>query len=279
MEIKNVHITRILNPTSIDLGEYVINPYKGCGYACLYCYVRFNKSVMKDHREWGDYVDARINAPELLEKELKKKKPERVLLGSTTECFAPYERKLKITSRILDILNENGVKYSILTRSPFVLDQIEKLKAGYCENIYFTVNSFDKKLKNELEPKSPDFLERRKAIKILHENKISVIPYFSPILPGISHIEDIFGEFKEIGRVEFEGLNFNLGNIDGIIKAVRKIYPQVAYLYEVMKKDKNVYDEEWGKIKKGVMRAAIKYKMNHDVYVHSHTGYFENKYL
>ena len=45
-----------------------------------------------------------------------------------------------------------------------------------------------------------------------------------------------------------------------------------------MKNNKDKYDEEWAKIKKDIIKAAIKYKMNHNVYIHKHMGYFENRY-
>ncbi|MBI4650883.1 radical SAM protein, partial [Candidatus Desantisbacteria bacterium] len=70
-EINEVEIQRILNPTSINLGEYVINPYMGCEYSCLYCYVKSNRIMSKKGKAWGTFLDVRINAPLLLEKELK----------------------------------------------------------------------------------------------------------------------------------------------------------------------------------------------------------------
>lgn len=113
-------VNRALNPTSIDLGEYVINPYTGCEYGCLYCYVRSNKSAVKRREPWGSYVDIRINAPELLEKELAEKRPKTVLLGSTTECFQPAEKEFQITGKILELLNKHKASYVILTRSPHI---------------------------------------------------------------------------------------------------------------------------------------------------------------
>ncbi|MFA5362711.1 MAG: hypothetical protein WC335_05630 [Candidatus Omnitrophota bacterium] len=69
------------------------------------------KAAQKDPRQWGEYVDVRVNAPELLEKELSRKFPKRVLLGSTTECFQPAEREYRLTYKILEILNRNRVCY------------------------------------------------------------------------------------------------------------------------------------------------------------------------
>jgi DNA repair photolyase len=113
LEFQEVKIKRILNPTAIDLGEYVINPFMGCEHACLYCYVRSNRLVSRKTKPWGEYVDIRINAPDLLEKEILSKKPKQVLLGSTTECFQPIERKYQLTKRVLEILNKYKIYYVI----------------------------------------------------------------------------------------------------------------------------------------------------------------------
>jgi len=278
MEIREVKITRILNPTSIDLGEYVINPYKGCAYSCLYCYSRFSKVNLKEQRSWGAYVDARINAPALLEKEIKAKRPKRVLLGSTTECFQPLEKDLNLTGRILDILNRNRVYYSILTRSPDILDHEQALKQGFCESIYFTINRYDSSLKQLIEPKSPSFDSRVNTINSLLDKNIPVIPYFSPVLPYVSRYKDICGLFPKADRIDFEGLNFNLGNISEIIDAVENISPALAKAYKRMRSYKDSYEEVWTSVKRDLIKESIKYKKNHKIYIHGRKAYFENKY-
>lgn len=262
METREVKISAILNPTSIDLGEYVINPYKGCSFGCLYCYVRFNKVTKNDPRCWGEYVDVKVNAPQLLEKELPGKKPRRVLLGSTTECFQPVESRYKITYKILEILNRHKIYYSILTRSPLILEYIPLLKHGYCESIYFTVNMFSDGLKHLLEPKSAPFQVRIDTANRLLEEGLPVIPYLSPLFPYISR-------FPKLNQVEAEGLNFNLGNIDKVIDAIGSVYPGLKQLYIQMATDAEAYNNVW---------ASIKAESNHHIYVHRPNSYFENKY-
>ncbi|HNX91428.1 MAG TPA: radical SAM protein [Candidatus Omnitrophota bacterium] len=278
MEIKEVEASRALNPTSIDLGEYVINPYKGCAYGCLYCYARFSKVAQKDERAWGEYVDVRVNLPELLKKEVAAKRPGRVLLGSTTECFQPAEKKYGITKKILRILNDNGVKFSILTRSPGALDCLDELKSGYCEKLYFTVNTYGGVLKSALEPRSPAFEDRRHAIQTLCENGVNVIPYVSPLLPGLTDIALAFEMFSGSGRIEFEGLNFNLGNIRSLIEAVSERFPERSVLYEKMLSDVEYYGSVWNSVSSEIRKNAVKHKKNHSIYIHERGGYFENKY-
>ncbi|MFH1847015.1 MAG: radical SAM protein [Candidatus Omnitrophota bacterium] len=278
MEIQKKEIKRILNPTSIDLGDYVINPYKGCQYACLYCYVRFNKVTLKDKREWGSFVDVRINGPELLERELKQKKPQKVLLGSTTDCFQPCEQEYGLTRKILEILNKNKIYYTILTRSPEIIHSIPILKKGYCNNIYFTVNCFSADLKGLLEPKSPAFKSRVEAMRLLNENKIPVVPYISPVLPHITEFDHIFSWFPFLPEIESEGLNFNLGNIEKIILEIKKQKPEIGKIYENMHKDSEIYKNIWQKIKTFSIKAAIKHKKKHKIFIHRHNAYFHNTY-
>ena len=277
-EYKEVKISRILNPTSIDLGEYVINPFMGCEYSCLYCYVRSNKVISKRPGEWGSYVDVRINAPELLEKEIISKKPKCVLLGSTTDCFQPAERKYEITKKILEILNKHGVYYHILTRSPAVVEYIGLFKQGFCKKIYFTINNVQAEVKSKLEPKSPGFELRFKAVNKLLDEKIGVVPYFSPILPWLSDFKDIFSMFPKSNSVEFEGLNMSLININDIISGITSVRPDLQDNYGKLLKDKAFYDAFWQGTKKDIIREAIKAKKNYNVYIHNFRGYFSNKY-
>ncbi len=277
-QINEVKIKRILNPTSIDLGEYVINPYMGCELSCLYCYVRSNRVVSRKNKPWGEYVDVRINAPEALEKELLSKKPRVVLLGSTTECFQPAERKYQLTKKVLEILNNLKIDYVILTRSPYILNYLYLLKEGFCRKIYFTVNNFVSKFKDQLEPKSPQFNLRTQAVNTLLEEDLPVVPYFSPLLPWISDFKDIFFKFPKAGSIEFECLNFRLKNIDLIIDKIGVVAPQVSANYKKMLNDRIFYAWVWKKIKQEITQKANDANKSFSIYIHNFGNYFENSY-
>lgn len=277
-EYKDVKVSRILNPTSIDLGEFVINPYKGCEYGCLYCYVRSNRTTARETRQWGSYVDIRSNAVERLEKEIVSKRPECVLIGSTTEAFQPIERRTGLTGKILEILNFYKVHYVILTRSPILAEYIPQLSEGLCKNIYFTVNDFDEGLKSKLEPKSPAFELRFKAIEDLSSHDIPVVPYFSPILPWVSDVGSIFKKLANAKRIEFEGLNFNLVNIRDIIDTISTLYPALGDRYRKLHKDRKFYETTWEEVRKTAVSGAIASKKSYNIYIHNFEKYFENSY-
>jgi len=277
-EFNEVKISRILNPTSIDLGEFVINPFMGCEFACLYCYVRSNRVISRKKEPWGEFVDVRINAPELLDKELSAKKPKRVLLGSTTECFQPIEKKYLLSAKILEILNRHKVRYNILTRSPLILDYIGLLKEGFCEKIYFTVNNYKDEFKALLEPKSPSFTLRNDSVCRLLGEGIPVVPYFSPLLPWVSEVKGVFENFRLSDSVEFECLNFRLQNIKSIIDAIALVSQPLKEKYERMLSDRLFYAQVWREIKEKIEIEAKSSKKRYNIYIHAFGDYFKNTY-
>ena len=76
MKIKEIHSKAILSSSQVY--DYVVNPYVGCQHACSYCYARFMKRFSGHKEPWGDFVDVKINAPDLLQAEIRKKKKGKV---------------------------------------------------------------------------------------------------------------------------------------------------------------------------------------------------------
>ena len=104
MEIKIIETKKTLSETQITLADYAINPYRGCEFGCIYCYSQSNKNI--DSQDFFEKIGIKLNSPDNLRRELQYKKPNRVVLGSTTECFQYQEAKHNLTGQILSILNE-----------------------------------------------------------------------------------------------------------------------------------------------------------------------------
>ncbi|MFH1691448.1 MAG: radical SAM protein [Candidatus Omnitrophota bacterium] len=279
IDYSEVDVERALNLTSIDLGEYVINPYKGCAYGCLYCYVRSNKTSLRSARLWGSYVEIRANIINLLEEELIAQKPTCVLLGSTTECFQPVEQKYGLTKRILEVLNKYKVSYVILTRSPLIQDCISLLQSGFCKKVYFSVNDFSPELKIALEPKSPSFESRFQAIKELSKHGIEVVPYVCPVLPAITDVARIFDLYSGMKVIDFEGLNFNLKNIQDIVDAINLFYPHLKENYLKMLVDDAFYEKIWKDMQTEILTRSREHNKDCHVFIHPFGEYFKNSYL
>ncbi|MGH8548093.1 MAG: radical SAM protein [Methylococcales bacterium] len=135
MEIHETTAKTILVASKLPDTDYVVNPYTGCVFGCAYCYASFmGRFVGESFENWGNYLYVKVNAPELLAKELKALAPEkrgsRVLLSSVTDAYQYAERKYQITRRLLETFAEDNYPglISILTKSPLVVRDIDVLR-------------------------------------------------------------------------------------------------------------------------------------------------------
>ena len=69
--IQEIRVKSILTKSGIPGVDYCINPYVGCYHACRYCYATFMKRYTGHTDAWGSFVDVKLNAPEVLQRELK----------------------------------------------------------------------------------------------------------------------------------------------------------------------------------------------------------------
>ena len=123
MIIREVQAKTILSVSKIH--DYVVNPYVGCQHACSYCYARFMKRFTGHQEPWGEFVDVKINAPELLSKEILKKKVGNVWVSGVCDPYQPLEAKYQLTRRCLAILAQHDWPVVVQTRSPQVLRDID----------------------------------------------------------------------------------------------------------------------------------------------------------
>lgn len=72
MEINEIKVKSILIKSGLPDADWVINPYVGCAFGCKYCYAAFIGRWKHPNEIWGEFVDVKTNAPEILEKELEK---------------------------------------------------------------------------------------------------------------------------------------------------------------------------------------------------------------
>ena len=243
MEIIEQNITTILRPTGINLAPYVINPYQGCELGCLFCYAQFSKKARKEILEWGEYVRVKLNALKVLERELAVIKPIKVLLGSTTECFQPIEKKYRVTKAIIQKLNEYNIPYIILSRSLLIKDYIPLLKNGSCEAVYFTIDTLPQKIQNKFEPRAPRVNQSIDTANALIKGGIKTILYCCPILPWISEWQSIVERVEGASRVEFEMLNFKMAKVDQIMLFIEKEYPKHKDKFTRLLRDSDFYYE------------------------------------
>ena len=98
--IKEVVAKSILSKSGIPGADFCINPYTGCSHACKYCYASFMKKFTGHTEPWGDFVDIKINAPQILQRQLKRASKGSVMISSVTDAYQPAEAKYKACSSL-----------------------------------------------------------------------------------------------------------------------------------------------------------------------------------
>ncbi len=205
MIVKEIPAKSILSKSQIY--DYALNAYVGCQHKCVYCYAKFMKRFSGHREPWGEFVDVKMNAPELLAVEIKKKKPGRVWISGVCDAYQPLERKYQLTGRCLEILVENGWRFTIQTKSPLVLRDIELLKnAADCE-VGFTITTADEKVRKLFEPNAPSIAERVKALSLLHSAGIKTFVMIAPLLPGAEGLVDMLK--GAVDNVLIDRLNYH----------------------------------------------------------------------
>lgn len=259
MKIKEVKVKACM--TKSKLTDYVINPYIGCQHGCNYCYAVFIRRFQNIKEKWGDFVYVKINCVELLEKELAKNKAGHIWMSSVTDCYSPIEGKYKLTRKILETIAKSPYKkkftIEILTKSALVKRDFDLLKKLNVE-LGCSVNTLDEKKARILEPVASPPRERIKTLKLAKEQGIRVYGFISPVIPGITNLEELFRELSFCDYVWVELLNTRKAILDRLMPVIKKEFPEVVEKLEFAINNPKEYYKE---IKKEVGILEKKYNL------------------
>jgi DNA repair photolyase len=182
MIVKEVQAKSILSASQVY--DYVINPYTGCQHACSYCYARFMKRFTGHKEPWGEFVDIKINAPDLLEREITRKKTGTVWVSGVCDPYQPLEAKYQLTRKCLKILALDNWPVVIQTRSPLVLRDMDIFRGKLNVDVGLSITTADERIAELFEPNAPSIKDRIHAIEELHRAGIKTYVMVAPMLPG-----------------------------------------------------------------------------------------------
>lgn len=212
MVIKEILAKNILSSSKVY--QYTINPYVGCQHNCTYCYARFMKRFTGHIEPWGEFVDIKINAPELLQKEIGKKPKGRVWISGVCDCYQPSEKRYQLTKKCIEILAGHDWPLTIQTKSPLVLRDIELLKQAADIEIGFSVTTAEDNIRRIFEPLAPSINERIKALEELHQSGIKTFAMIAPMLPGAEGLSSLLN-----GKVDYVLIDkMNYRNADWVYR-------------------------------------------------------------
>ena len=183
MKVREIFSKTALTKTAIPGFDYCLNPYVGCGHGCRYCYASFMKRFTGHKEAWGDFVDVKVNVPQLLKKQLRHTKPGRVALSTVTDPYQPLDRKYQITRNSLEALLEKQFPVNVLTRSPLCLRDIDLFKRFRNIQVGFSITTHDEEIRKVFEPRASSIESRIRALAALHQGNVKTYAFIGPMLP------------------------------------------------------------------------------------------------
>jgi len=261
--VREIEARSVLSKSGISEVTYALNPYVGCEHGCVYCYSIFMKRFTGHREEWGTFVDAKVNAPQVLARELKRAKSGEVLLSSVTDPYQPLEREYRLSRACLEVLQGYPqFPVSILTKSTLVLRDLDLLSQIEHLEVAFTITSLDEGARRIFEPQASPTRARLEALARLSEAGLKTWAFFGPALPYISdgekEIEALFRELKEAGvkRVLVDSLNLKGAMWGRVKRAISIHYPDLLEAYRHLAADRKAYSSLLGE---QARRVAAKY--------------------
>lgn len=176
--------------------NWTINPYRGCSHACSYCFARPTHTYldMDAGRDFESKIVVKVNAPELLRRELRAKrwKGEGIAMGTATDPYQRAEGRYRIMRRLIQTLIEYRNPFSILTKGTLILRDLELLaEAASVTTVStaFSIGTVDEEVWRKSEPGTPHPRKRIEAVRRLNEAGVPCGVLMAPVLPGISDSE------------------------------------------------------------------------------------------
>jgi DNA repair photolyase len=227
--------------------NWTINPYRGCSHACSYCFARSTHTYldMNAGRDFESKILVKVNAPELLRKELRAKrwKGESIAMGTATDPYQRAEGKYRLMPRIIEALIDYRNPFSILTKGTLILRDLDLLvEASHRADVStaFSIGTLDEDVWRKSEPGTPHPRKRIEAVRKLNEAGIPCGVLVAPILPGISdgieQLREVVGAAVDAGATSVHPILLHLRPVvrDVYMDWLGETYPDLVTRYETM---------------------------------------------
>ncbi len=257
---------------------WAINPYRGCEFACKYCYARYSHEFMelRDSIDFERKIFVKQHAAALLRSELKNvKRGEGIAIGTATDPYQPAERRYEVTRAILEELaRHSGLEIGIVTKSNLVTRDAEILRQIGERNrisVHVTVTTMDTELARKLEPRAPRPDLRMEAVRQLNLAGVDAGVNCAPVLPEITDgprdLEEVVKAASEAGAKHCFAMPLFLKPCAAAVfmPFLEEKFPHLVKLYRARYADRAFLPKGYGERLSKLMAALRrKYGMGND---------------
>jgi DNA repair photolyase len=173
--------------------KWSLNPYMGCVHRCTFCYVRHfeRRSDRPSDDRYGASIRVKTNVADVLRRELARPswRGDGVAIGAATDPYQPAEGRYRLTRACLEVLADAANPFSIITRGPMIVRDLDVLvaAAGRADvSVTFSIPTLDEEVWRRTEPSTAHPRQRLRALKDLVDAGIRASVGMAPILPGLS---------------------------------------------------------------------------------------------
>lgn len=187
------------------LADYTINCYRGCQHGCSYCYARFVTRFAPRGEPWGEFVDVRVNAPEVLEREIKRAPRGRVFISSVCDGWQPVEAQYGLTRRCLEILTFYRYPVTILTKSGLASRDLDIVQGKGEIELGVTLTTSDESLRAVIESGASSNARRLALLQQAKERGVVTYAFLGPLMPYLSDTPDTIDPLlKELAELRVD---------------------------------------------------------------------------
>lgn len=257
----STQVKSILNKTKRRdpwfLDDYTVNPYSGCSFNCLFCYIRGSKYGVN----MEDKLLIKANAVELLDRQLalraKKKQYGIIVMSSATDPYLHFEETERLTRQMLEVILKHRFPVHIITRSALVLRDLDLIheidkqailpddlqnRLSRKAFITFSFSTLDDDVAGKFEPGALPPTQRLKVMEQCIKRGLNSGVSMMPLLPYISDTSDslklMFDAFANVGAHYLLPATLTLfgnGPSDSktlVLRGVAKHYPHLLDKYQ-----------------------------------------------
>ena len=227
--------------------RWSLNPYMGCAHRCTFCYVRHFelRADRPSDDAYGRSIRIKTNVAEVLRRELARSswKREEVSLGSATDPYQPAEGRFQLTRACIRELAAAWTPFSIITRGPLVIRDIDVLQHAAARSgvsVYLSIPTLEDRVWRTTEPGTAPPRSRLAAVGRLAEAGIDVGVGIAPILPGLSdrpdQLEEVVWEARAAGAVHIWAsvLHLRPGVREHFLETLGRDWPEEVGRYEAL---------------------------------------------